>query len=173
MRLHIETSSSRTLLVLLSKESLAQSSESFEIAREDWNYTDLDNPLRVKITDSGSIRNRPVSPEELRALLKSARNGCFGLNRLYVPLMIYLIAKTGLREAELCSLKWEALSISAGRLMVVQRHKTKKKKKLKTFTTVIPIDAWIVLKKCKHPDDKPTDWVFVLSSPQELMKSLR
>ena len=83
----------------------------FEVAKEEWGYTNLTNPFRIKLKNTKKIRKREVKPEELRALLRSARTGCFGLNKLYVPLLIYLIAKTCLREEELCSLTWKDVDL--------------------------------------------------------------
>jgi integrase len=131
----------------------------FNVAREQWGYNLTVNPFSIPVENSKSIRRRPVGPEELQALLRSARNGCLGLNRLYVPLAIYLIAKTGLREKELCGLTWKNVDLDKRRIEI-KRGKSKDKKQLETFTTVIPIDAWIVLRGYKHPDDKATDWVF-------------
>src|SRR4051812_10881778 len=73
----------------------------FEIATEEWGYTNLVNPFRgIKVEGSAYRRKRRLKDGELENLQRQCQE-CRGLNRYYVPLAIYLAIETGMRLQEI------------------------------------------------------------------------
>jgi hypothetical protein len=83
----------------------------FEVAREQWGFTNLHNPFRgLKIRGSMHRRKRRLKEGELEALERHSRD-CRGLNSYYVPLAIYLAVETGMRLQEIFNLTWQDVDI--------------------------------------------------------------
>lgn len=77
----------------------------FEVAREEWGYENLANPFRGMKLRENPGRERRLKDGELERLL-TACQACRGLNKIYVPLAIYLAIETGMREQEIFNLRW-------------------------------------------------------------------
>jgi integrase len=78
----------------------------FELAREQWGFSNLQNPFRgIPIRGSSYRRTRRLNDGELKRLLKACRD-CRGLNEYYVPLAISLAIETGMRLQEIFNLVW-------------------------------------------------------------------
>ena len=67
--------------------------------------------------ESGMVHRKPFTPEELKALLKTARDDAF----MY-PLIV-TAACTGMRRGDVCALRWSAVDM-AGRMLAVKTSKT-------------------------------------------------
>jgi integrase len=90
----------------------------FEVAREQWGFTNLTNPFRgLKIKGSMYRRSRRLKDGELQKLEDVCRN-CRGLNRYYVPLAIYLAVETGMRLQEMFNLTWQDVDIKKRRIEI-------------------------------------------------------
>jgi integrase len=95
----------------------------FEVAREQWGFTNLQNPFRgLKIRGSMHRRKRRLKEGELEALELYSRD-CRGLNRYYVPLAIYLAVETAMRLDEIFNLTWLDIDI-LNRRIEVRKSKT-------------------------------------------------
>ena len=78
----------------------------FEVAREQWGFSNLQNPFRgIQIKGSNYRRTRRLRDGELERLDLACRQ-CRGLNGYYVPLAIYLAVETGMRLQEMFNLVW-------------------------------------------------------------------
>jgi integrase len=90
----------------------------FEVAREQWGFTNLQNPFRgLKIRGSMYRRKRRLKEGELEALERHSRD-CRGLNSYYVPLAIYLAVETGMRLQEIFNLTWQDADIHERRIEI-------------------------------------------------------
>jgi integrase len=90
----------------------------FEVAREQWGFTGLQNPFRgLKIRGSVHRRKRRLKEGELEALEQYSRD-CRGLNRYYVPLAIYLAVETGMRLQEIFNLTWQDVDTDKRRIEI-------------------------------------------------------
>jgi len=73
----------------------------FEVARDQWGLTNLQNPFRaLRVKGSMHRRRRRLNSGELEKLDQACRE-CRGLNRYYVPLAIYLAVESGMRLQEI------------------------------------------------------------------------
>jgi integrase len=90
----------------------------FEVAKEKWGLTNLQNPFRgIPIKGSGYRRTRRLRDGELEALNKASQE-CRGLNRYYVPLAAYLAIETGMRLQEIFNLTWRDIDITKRRIEI-------------------------------------------------------
>jgi integrase len=92
----------------------------FEVARKRWGLTNLVNPFRgLEIKGSMYRRRRRLEEGELERLMKACEQ-CRGLNRIYVPLAIYLAIETGMRLQEIFNLHWTDLDPPKRRIVITK-----------------------------------------------------
>ncbi len=89
------------------------------------------NPFSVFVNGrttggKGTIHRRPFTPDELRALLDTARDDSF-----MCPLVV-CAAMTGMRRGDVCGLRWENVDLSAG-MVCVKTRKTDKAVEIPIF----------------------------------------
>jgi integrase len=90
----------------------------FEVAREQWGFSNLGNPFRaLKIKGSMHRRKRRLNDGELEKLEEACQN-CRGLNRYYAPLAIYLAVETGMRLQEIFNLTWQDINTDKRRIEI-------------------------------------------------------
>jgi integrase len=95
----------------------------FEVARKRWGLTNLVNPFRgLEIKGSMYRRRRRLNEGELERLIDACEQ-CRGLNRIYVPLAIYLAIHTGMRLQEIFNLRFKDLD-PPKRQIVITKSKT-------------------------------------------------
>jgi len=87
--------------------------------------------------EGDTIHRKPFTPEELRALLDTAREDDF----MY-PLII-AAACTGMRRGDVCALRWSAVDLKAG-MLAVKTSKTEAEVEIPIFGPLLS-----VLKECK------------------------
>jgi integrase len=113
----------------------------FEVAKEEWGYTDLSNPFRaLKIQGGEGIsRERVLRPGEMERLEKACEK-CRGNNKSYVPLAIYLAFETGMRLQEIFNLTWQDIDLDSRRIEI-RKSKTDWKSRKKGRTIVMSVRA--------------------------------
>lgn len=105
------------------KREVGSISPIFEVAREQWGYTNLTNPFKgIEIKGSKHRRKRRLLPGEEERLYEACKK-CLGLNRTYVPLAVALAIETGMRLDEIFNLTWEDLDFDK-RTIEVTKSKT-------------------------------------------------
>ena len=137
----------------------------FEVAKEEWGFTNLTNPFSaIKISGTkGRRRKRRLKDGELERLQEACKT-CLGLNRLYVPLAIYLALETGMRLQEIFNLTWADLTFDKRRIEI-RKSKTDHISDYKGRTIVMPLQAmWVseYLKRYLAKEDtfNETDLIF-------------
>jgi integrase len=95
----------------------------FEVTREQWGFTNLQNPFRsIAIKGSNIRRDRRLDAGELTRLERACQE-CRGLNRYYVPLAFHLAIETGMRLQEIFNLKHQDIDI-LNRRIIIRKSKT-------------------------------------------------
>jgi integrase len=98
----------------------------FNVAREEWGYTNLGNPFQGIRFDKPTMYRRkrrldpgvgPRGQDELDRLI-GACDKCRGLNKYYVPLAINLAIETGMRLQEIFNLTWEDIDFEKRRIEI-------------------------------------------------------
>ena len=90
----------------------------FEVAREEWGYTNLANPFRdIHVKGSMHRRRRRLEIGELEKL-EAACKQCLGLNKYYVRLAIHLAIETGMRLQEIFNLTWADVNLETRRIEI-------------------------------------------------------
>ncbi|MEY9244957.1 tyrosine-type recombinase/integrase [Bradyrhizobium elkanii] len=140
----------------------------FEIARKEWGHNSLKNPFRgITIKGSDRQRDRRLNEGELGKLEQACKK-CHGLNRLYVPLAIYLAVETGMRMQEILNLTWGDLDFEKRRIRIRKSktdHITGKDGRTIVMSVMAQIFASMLPFKIEHAGGKvslgPTDRVFL------------
>jgi integrase len=116
----------------------------FEVAREEWGYTNLANPFR-KLSIKGSMHKRRerLKPGQLEKLEQACKD-CRGLNRYYVPLAVYLAIETGMRLQEIFNLTWQDIDFKKRRIEI-PKSKTDHVSEYKGRTIVLTVMASLFL----------------------------
>ncbi|MGO9356707.1 MAG: tyrosine-type recombinase/integrase, partial [Xanthobacteraceae bacterium] len=118
----------------------------FEVAKEQWGLPNLTNPFRgIAIKGSQPQRERRLKEGELQRLVKACKS-CHELNRLYLPLGIYLAVETGMRLQEVLNLTWPDLDLEQRRIDI-RKSKTDNTTGRKGRTIVMSAMASIVLER--------------------------
>lgn len=87
----------------------------YDIARKEWNYPILENPLtRIKKPEIRNRRERRLEWSELRSLI-TALDGC--LNEYIKPLTLFAL-NTAMRRGEILAAKWCDLRLEEGLLSI-------------------------------------------------------
>ena len=139
----------------------------FEVAREEWGFSNLPNPFRgIKIKGSMRRRKRRLEEGELEKLERACED-CRGLNQYYVPLAIYLAVETGMRLQEIFNLTWSDVEIQ-NRRIEIRRSKTDHLTPYEGRTIVLTIGAQSFLIKLRFSLQangrfKPADKIFPMS----------
>lgn len=145
----------------------------FSVASDEWGLTPIHgNPFsRPKIKGSKYRRKRRLLPGELPAIM-AAIDQCRGLNKIYVPLAIYLAIETAMREQEIFNLVWGDIDFEK-RTIEIRKSKTDHEQETSGRTIVLSYWAEHHLRSLKqhfqsnntrlklvYADDAP---VFVIS----------
>jgi integrase len=117
----------------------------FEVAKEEWGFTNLVNPFRALTIPGGegTSRERVLKPGEMERLADACTK-CHGLNIVYVPLAIYLAVETGMRLQEIFNLTWNDLDIDTRRIEI-RKSKGDWKSRRKGRTIVMSARATVTL----------------------------
>jgi len=106
----------------------------------------LTNPFRgIAIKGSQPRRERRLKEGELQRLEKACKS-CHELNRLYLPLGIYLAVETGMRLQEVLNLTWRDLDLEQRRIDI-RKSKTDNITGRKGRKIVMTVMASIVLER--------------------------
>ena len=88
----------------------------FELARTEWGYTALQNPMAgIKKPKEPEGRNRRLRVGEFDALIEACRNKASGF---WLERGIRLAIETGLRRGELLGIRWKHVNFNLGLLHV-------------------------------------------------------
>jgi integrase len=110
----------------------------FEVAKEEWGYTNLVNPFRnIHIKGSMHRRKRRLEKGELQRLEEACKE-CRGLNKVYVPLAIYFAVCTGMRLQEIFNLTWGDFNFDTRRIEI-QKSKTDYLSEYEGRTIILPL----------------------------------
>jgi len=121
----------------------------FETAKEEWGFTNLQNPFRgIRIKGSMRRRKRRLEEDELERLEQACKE-CRGLNQYYVPLAIYLAVETGMRLQEIFNLTWPDVDITKRRIEI-RKSKTDHLTTYEGRTIVLTLGAQSFLKKLRY-----------------------
>ncbi len=121
----------------------------FEVAREQWGFTNLQNPFRsLPIRGSMYRRKRRLEEGELERLERACES-CRGLNQYYVPLAIYLAIETGMRLQEIFNLVWLDIDMH-NRRIEIRKSKTDHLTPYEGRTIVLTIGAESFLIKLQY-----------------------
>lgn len=137
----------------------------YEIAREQWGYSNLTNPFEgVEIKGTKHRRKRRLLPGE-EERLDQACEKCLGLNRTYVPLAMALAIETGMRLDEIFNLTWEDLDFDKRTIEVI-KSKTDHVSDYAGRTIVMTLGASLYFLTLKFELRKKTDtWATGLIFP--------
>jgi integrase len=104
-------------------------------------FENLPNHFRgIRIQGStGGRRERSLEGDELERILEASM-GCLGVNKIYVPLAIYLAIDTGMRRQEIFNLTWGDVDIEKRRIQI-RKSKTDKVTGSVGATIVLPATA--------------------------------
>jgi integrase len=143
----------------------------FEVAKDQWGFDNLTNHFRDvnlrNVRGKGKVlvkRRRRLESGELEKIIKHSA-GCRGLNKLYLPLAIYLTIETGMRLQEVFNLTWEDVDINE-RTIEVRKSKTDYQRDHPGRTIVMPWIAKYFLTRGafnRRPEDKDTDRIFPMT----------
>lgn len=142
----------------------------FVVAREQWGFENLANPFenlgKKTLTGSDNRRQRRLKEGELRRL-EDACDRCLGLNRLYVPLAIYLAIETGMRLQEIFNLTWQDADVPKRRIEI-RKSKTDHVNNYAGRTIVMSVLAELYLARIAYALNnagrfKLTDKIFPMS----------
>jgi integrase len=82
----------------------------FDVARKEWGYLGLRNPLRdIKLPSGGQSRERRLRPGEFDLLQEQAKKS----RAKYLWPLIQLAIETGMRRGELLSLRWDHIDLGS------------------------------------------------------------
>jgi integrase len=116
----------------------------FEVAKEQWGFENLTNPFRgISIKGSMRRRNRRLREGEL-VRLQIAFKDCRGLNRIYVPLAVFLAIETGMRLQEIFNLTWQDIDLKK-RQIIIRKSKTDYVREYAGRTIVITYNALLYI----------------------------
>src|SRR3954451_11711209 len=92
------------------RRELALLQHCFELARKEWGFASLTNPVRqIVLPEPSKGRNRRLGDEELDRLWNAAKRA----RAWYVGPIVELALETGMRRGELLSLKWSEIALFA------------------------------------------------------------
>jgi integrase len=104
----------------------------------EWQELELPNPFAGKSIDGlkeyDEARDRVLEKGELSKLLVEC-DKFNGLNKIYVPLAIFLGLETGMRKQEICNLKWDDINFNERTINIT-------KSKTKAGIRLIPMPYW-------------------------------
>jgi integrase len=137
----------------------------FEIAREQWGFSNLFNPFRgLKLQGSKFKRTRRLEEGEYQQLI-AACSKCQGLNKFYLPIGIDLAIETGMREQELFNLRWRDIDFRR-RVIHIRKSKTDHLQQFAGRRIVLPWGAmrWLaMLKLSEELEASASDRVFPMT----------
>jgi integrase len=138
----------------------------FEVAREQWGYTNLTNPFRgLKLKGSRFKRTRRLEDGEYKQLIEACKK-CQGLNRFYVPIGIDLATETGMREQEIFNLRWRDIDFRR-RVIHIRKSKTDHLQAIAGRKIVLPWGAmrWLAMLKVSEElaEVQPLDRIFPMT----------
>jgi integrase len=110
------------------KREISVFRKAFELLRDEHDH--LINPFSDIGRISGkqhSFESRRLEVGELEALLESCKE-CLKLNKVYMPLAIFLAVETGMREGEILNLRWGDFDWNK-EIITITRSKTDKHQK--------------------------------------------
>jgi integrase len=126
----------------------------YDIAKKEWNYPILENPLtRIKKPEIRNRRERRLTWSELRSLI-NALDGC--LNEYIKPLTLFAL-NTAMRRGEILAAKWSDLRLEEGLLSIPLTKNG--------YSRTIPLNkrARRILEELKGKGTKPSDNIFPVS----------
>ena len=104
----------------------------------------LTNPFsKIKIKGDTYGRKRLLEDGELEKIIEACK-GCLGLNKLYVPLAIFLAIETGMRRQEIFNLTWRDVDLGRRRIEIT-KSKTDHLRKYAGRTIVMSLHARVLL----------------------------
>jgi integrase len=125
----------------------------FEVAKEEWGFSNLVNPFReINIKGSSHRRKRRLLDGELERL-EDACDECRGLNKYYVRLAFQLAIETGMRLQEIFNLTWGDIDVKKRRIEI-RRSKTDHISEYQGRTIVLPLVAGFLLGRVALALDK-------------------
>lgn len=128
----------------------------FEVARKEWGYTALQNPMAgIKKPKAPEGRTRRLLPGELDALIQACTDKTSGT---WLQHGVQLAIETGLRRGELLSIRWRDTNLDAG-LLHVPVTKTDKARTIPLTDRAIE-----VLRERKKVTGDDTEFAFPVSA---------